>query len=196
MGGHAQGQVPGDPPRAGVPHPAGPYREELHVGAPRGGEEHGDQPHRLARDAPRRVRLRGRLCQPVLHLLPGGQDLQGPDRGLRWEEGDDRRRGREVAQPLPLVRPGRVRRTLCARGFSSVYLSGCAQPDPRADTRGDVYRRRSVQTEIWPTPALGVRASRTATAILSIRCTCALGYFSSARARERERERELSWMNE
>ena len=134
--------------------------------------EHGDQPHRLARDAPRRVRLRGRLCQPVLHLLPGGQDLQGPDRGLRWEEGDDRRRGREVAQPLPLVRPGRLRRTLCARGFSSVYLSGCAQPDPRADTRGDVYRRRSVQTEIWPTPALGVRASRTATAILSIRCTC------------------------
>merc|ERR1712046_405507 len=110
------------------------------------------------------------------------------------EEGDDRRRGREVAQPLPLVRPGRVRRTLCARGFSSVYLSGCAQPDPRADTRGDVYRRRSVQTEIWPTQLWGF--ARVELRQPSCRSdahamtTCALGYFSSARAREREGERE------
>merc|ERR1712060_840624 len=60
--------------------------------------------NRLARDASRRVRLGSRLRGRAVDLFPGGQDLQGPGRGLRGAQGHARRGCREVDGSLSWLR--------------------------------------------------------------------------------------------
>mmetsp|Transcript_10300 Transcript_10300/g.32561 ORF Transcript_10300/g.32561 Transcript_10300/m.32561 type:complete len:447 (+) Transcript_10300:758-2098(+) len=98
---HAQGQVPGHPAGARLPDAARPHREGLPVGAARCGEGDGHHDDRLVCHDARRIGLRRHLCQPVLHLLPGRQGLQGPDHRLRQPQGDEHGGGGAVDGPLP-----------------------------------------------------------------------------------------------
>merc|ERR1712127_414120 len=54
--------------------------------------------------AARRLRLGARLWQPMLHLLPGGQAVQGPGDGLCRAQGHDGQGGREVDGAVPGLR--------------------------------------------------------------------------------------------
>ncbi len=108
QGGPDRGEVPGHPPRRGLPRVPGPHREghALAAAPRRGGDRHAD--HRVVRDVARVERQRALLRAPGGALLRARQDRQGSGGRLPPAQGDERGRGGALAGAEPRLRRGGI----------------------------------------------------------------------------------------
>ena len=102
------GEVPRDPPGAGLPGVPRPHREAASLRPPRRRGAGRHRAHRDVRHAARGLGVRVLLRPPAVAVLRPGQDRQGPGAGLPPPQGHGPARGRALARPEPRLRPRRL----------------------------------------------------------------------------------------